>query len=244
MIFRYVIVGEGLPGWLSSQEADCNAGGTKDGSVPGSGRSPGEGNGNPLQYSCLENPVDRGTWWAIVHGFEKSQTRLRWLSRHVQSWGRRRMPISKNSRKPQTKALSFSERQVSLLLFLNKTCPNYKTNCISYLLLHSRLSPHLASLNNRHLSYQFLWFGSMSSLAGWPPAWPLLRLQSSCWWGKLRPLKMAALLLCLHQQSPATLKPVSWKIIFPRMGGRGRTSEWFKCVTFIDLTEQEAELRQ
>ena len=37
------------------------------GSIPGSGRSPGEGNGNPLQYSCLENPMDRGVWWAIVH---------------------------------------------------------------------------------------------------------------------------------------------------------------------------------
>ena len=44
------------------------------GSIPGSGRSPGEGNGNPLQYSCLENPTDRGAWQAIVHGFAKSQT--------------------------------------------------------------------------------------------------------------------------------------------------------------------------
>ena len=41
------------------------------GSIPGSGRSPGEGNGNPPQYSCLENPMDRGTWWATVHGVEK-----------------------------------------------------------------------------------------------------------------------------------------------------------------------------
>ena len=52
----------------------CNAGDL--GSVPGSGRSPGEGNGNPLQYSCLENPTDGGTWWATVHGVPKSQTRL------------------------------------------------------------------------------------------------------------------------------------------------------------------------
>ena len=41
------------------------------GSIPGWGRSPGEGNDNPLQYSCLENPVDRGAWWAIVHGVAK-----------------------------------------------------------------------------------------------------------------------------------------------------------------------------
>ena len=44
------------------------------GSILGSGRSPGEGNGNPLQYSCQENPKDRGTWWAIIHGVTKNQT--------------------------------------------------------------------------------------------------------------------------------------------------------------------------
>ena len=41
------------------------------GSIPGSGRSPGEGNGNPLLYSCLENPMDRGAWWAMVHRYSK-----------------------------------------------------------------------------------------------------------------------------------------------------------------------------
>ena len=46
------------------------------GSIPGSGISSGEGNGNPLQYFCLENPMDRGAWWATVHGAAKSQTRL------------------------------------------------------------------------------------------------------------------------------------------------------------------------
>ena len=46
------------------------------GSIPGLGRSPGEGNGNPLQYSCLENPMDGGAWLAIVHGVAKSRTRL------------------------------------------------------------------------------------------------------------------------------------------------------------------------
>ena len=53
----------------------ANAGDVRDmGSVPQSGRSPGEGNDNPLQYSCLENPVDRGFWRAAVHGVTKSQT--------------------------------------------------------------------------------------------------------------------------------------------------------------------------
>ena len=46
------------------------------GSIPGSGRSPGEGNGNLLQYSCLENPMDGGAWWATVHGVAKSWIRL------------------------------------------------------------------------------------------------------------------------------------------------------------------------
>ena len=46
------------------------------GSIPGSGKSPGGGNGNPLQYSCLENPKDRGAWWVTVHRIAESQTRL------------------------------------------------------------------------------------------------------------------------------------------------------------------------
>ena len=51
----------------------ANAGGARDvGLIAGSGRSPGEGNGNPLQYSCLENPMERGAWWATVHGVTES----------------------------------------------------------------------------------------------------------------------------------------------------------------------------
>ena len=50
------------------------------GSIPGSGKSPGGGHGNPLQYFCLENPMDGGAWWAIVHGVTESWTRLKWLS--------------------------------------------------------------------------------------------------------------------------------------------------------------------
>ena len=63
------------------EESDCRAGDTGDSSSsPGLGRSPGEGNGNPLQYSCQENPMDRGAWRAAVHGVVKSQTRLKPLS--------------------------------------------------------------------------------------------------------------------------------------------------------------------
>ena len=65
----------GLPQWLSDKEFACNAGDTGDlGSIHGLGRYPGAGHGNPLQYSCLENPMDRGAWRAIVHGAADSQT--------------------------------------------------------------------------------------------------------------------------------------------------------------------------
>ena len=56
---------------------------TDSGSIPESGPSPGGGNGNPLQCSCLENPTDRGAWWATVHGVAKSQTQLKQLSMHT-----------------------------------------------------------------------------------------------------------------------------------------------------------------
>ena len=56
----------------------ARAGDVRDvGSIPGPGRVPGGGHGNPLQYSCLENPVDRGTWWATVHRVTKSRTQLK-----------------------------------------------------------------------------------------------------------------------------------------------------------------------
>ena len=61
----------------SGKESTCKAKHAGDpGSIPGLGRSPGEGNGNPLQDYCLENPMDRGAWWAAVHGVAKSRTRL------------------------------------------------------------------------------------------------------------------------------------------------------------------------
>ena len=65
---------QSFPGGSDVKASACNAGDL--GSIPGLGRSPGEGNGNPLQYSCLENPMDRGAWWATVHGVAKSRTRL------------------------------------------------------------------------------------------------------------------------------------------------------------------------
>ena len=64
----------GIAGGSEGKASACNVGDL--GSIPGSGRSLGEGNGNPLQYPCLENPMDRGAWWATVHRVAKSRTRL------------------------------------------------------------------------------------------------------------------------------------------------------------------------
>ena len=64
----------GLPWWFSSEESACNAGDAD--SIPGSGRSPGGGNGYPILYSCLGNPMVRGAWRATDHGVTKSWTRL------------------------------------------------------------------------------------------------------------------------------------------------------------------------
>ena len=61
----------GFPGGSDSQESACNAGHL--GLIPALGRSPGGGNGNPLQYSCLENPMERGAWQAVVHRLAKSR---------------------------------------------------------------------------------------------------------------------------------------------------------------------------
>ena len=70
-----------LPKWCSGQESACNAGHAGDvGLIPGSGRSSREGNGNPLQSSCLENSTDRGAWWATVLGIAKRRT---WVNTHT-----------------------------------------------------------------------------------------------------------------------------------------------------------------
>ena len=70
----------GFPGGSEGKESACSVGDL--GSIPESGRSPGEGNGNLLQYSCLENSMDRGAWKTIFHGVAKSMTQLSHLTLH------------------------------------------------------------------------------------------------------------------------------------------------------------------
>ena len=79
----------GFPGGVSVvKNPPANAGDIKDsGSIPGSERYPGEGNGNPLQYSRLESPTDRGAWWATVHVVAKSWTQMKRLSMHACTYG-------------------------------------------------------------------------------------------------------------------------------------------------------------
>ena len=71
---------KGFPSGSDSKESACHVG--DPGSIPRLGRSPGGGHGNSLQYSCLENPMDRGAWWATAHGVAQSQTRLSDLAQH------------------------------------------------------------------------------------------------------------------------------------------------------------------
>ena len=75
-----VITNLGFFDGLNGKESACNVGDPD--LIPGSERSPGGGHGNPLQYSWIENPMDRGAWWATVHGVEKNQTRKKRLSMH------------------------------------------------------------------------------------------------------------------------------------------------------------------
>ena len=67
-----MLYNHGFPGGSEVKHSACDVGDL--GSIPGLGRSPGEGNGNPLQYSCLENPMDRGAWRATVHGSQELDT--------------------------------------------------------------------------------------------------------------------------------------------------------------------------
>ena len=70
-----LLISWGFPGGPDGKKSACNAG--DPGSIAGSGRSHGEGNGNPLQYFRLENPIDGGTWWATVRAVAESRTRLK-----------------------------------------------------------------------------------------------------------------------------------------------------------------------
>ena len=97
------------------------------GSIPGLGRPAGEGNGNPLQYSCLENPMDRGDWWATVHRVSKSWTRL--TTPHING-GAEANPlwIARDEHTPLTIILSGLQRLAREKLFVCLVCSKSPTN--------------------------------------------------------------------------------------------------------------------
>ena len=83
-IYLEIRVQRDFPWWLSGKEPTYKAGVAGDtGSIPGLGRCHGGGHGNPLQYFCLENLMDRGAWWATVHRVSNSRTQLKWVSTHA-----------------------------------------------------------------------------------------------------------------------------------------------------------------
>ena len=96
----------GFPDGSDGRESACSAGDL--GSVPGSGRSPAAGHGNPFQYSCLENPVDRGAWWATAHGVAESDTTEQVSTQHGAS-------LSTLHRTPSAQALCQSPQPCSRL---------------------------------------------------------------------------------------------------------------------------------
>ena len=111
----------GFPGGSDSKETACNAGDL--GSTPGWGRSPGGEHGNPLQYSCLENPMDRGAWWATVYGLAENWTRLSDWAQH--STGYSICSISRYLRSVPCSACYQFQHRVEVLPFISKPCPTF-----------------------------------------------------------------------------------------------------------------------
>ena len=107
----------GFPGGSEDKASACNAGDL--GSIPGLGRSPGEGNGKPLQYSCLENPMDRGAWWAIVHQGSQ-RVGHDWATSHTYS------PLMEHYRVMKESTLRLNK---SLWINLRNTTVNEQIGC-------------------------------------------------------------------------------------------------------------------
>ena len=118
----------------------ANAGDERDvGSIPGPGRSPGGGHGDPLQHSCLENPMDRGAWQSTVHRVAKSQTWEKWLSTHART---------KWTQTPPNTISWFSEEWFSLFSFWGPLVPGKGLSRTS--------SSHLHSLTSLQIDRMFL----------------------------------------------------------------------------------------
>ena len=147
----------GVSWWLSGKESTYNSGITgKSGSIPGSGRSPGGGHGNPLQDSCLENPMDRGAWQATVHRVTKSRAWLKWLSTHAHIyWAGQKVCLHFNKffGQPNIYTLIFLSLSLSSIIYFFKIWDDWFIILLIYLLFFivvQELLITMASLTIEH----------------------------------------------------------------------------------------------
>ena len=122
---------------------------TDTGSIPGLGRSPGGGHGNPLQYSCLENPMDRGAWWATVHRVAKSQTQVKWLSTHAPT-------VIKFFSHSDQQPWGWSRKTFMRLLPLSPLLPSHYPALL-----------YLTFLMSEHISTHLLWTFTLDVSSAW-----------------------------------------------------------------------------
>ena len=130
----------------------CNAG--DPGSIPGTGRSPGEGNGNPLQYSCLENSMDGGAWWATVHGVAESDT-IEWFHFHFFSFHTLRVgfPGDTEVKKPPANAVN------SLIPGSGRSSGGGNGNPLQYSYLENPMGRGACGLLSVGLQNSWTWLG-------------------------------------------------------------------------------------
>ena len=136
--------GTGFPGGLVGQDSTCSAGDTGDaGLIPGLGRSPGEGHGNPLQYSCLDNAMDRGAWRATVHGVARSRTQQKPSEHtHIDTWAwdasldahklkQYPLPAAKTAPPPPTPRLWAGDSKGKDFLMFSLWCSGLSDVCVN-----------------------------------------------------------------------------------------------------------------
>ena len=149
----------GLPRWLSGEESACQAGDA--GSIPGSEKCPGEGNGNPLQYSCLGNPMDRGDWLATIYGVIKVSDTIQWLNNkamlikkkstlyscHISIWKKVPTEDIKKSAREFTLFQARKQRYPLLFCHIKRLLLNFSTDSYWFLVFWGRKLPYVG-LNN------------------------------------------------------------------------------------------------
>ena len=157
--FTYMCLRENFPDGTVVKNLPANAGDM--GSIPGLGRSPEGGTGNPLQYSCQENPMDRGTWWATVLGVVKSWT---WLS----SWAHQRVPIWQSRKILSSPLLTSIPKITSTEQPVMKKTGTYQ----------NRSSTTKNIKNEPKRGRENSWYNQLQySLGGWTTNWRVVVLQ-------------------------------------------------------------------